>query len=352
MKRITIPERKIAFGRKHSDAAAIAKIPRLSKYLLRTGLPTTRTPAPPGSATYIPAALPGLEAMFLNDILGTCVLAAGYHAEATETGNATTGKPFIATDAQITADYEAIGGYRPGDPSTDNGCSILDALQYWQTKGFANGTKLAGALAVDPTHSEEVETAIWLFEDLIIGLDLPDEWVSPFPSSNGFVWDVAGEPNPENGHCIDSPAYNVKIVGISQEGLIITTWGMLGLLTLDALATYGVPSAGGEVYTFLSPDEIQAGVAKAPNGLRWSDLVADFNAMGGDVPEPIPPPPAPPPAPVTTGPTLEDVTAWACQGVSRAWHPGITLARANAAITRELAKDWPKTARTRFSVHR
>ena len=79
--------------------------------------------------------------------LGDCVIAGGYHVEAVWTGNA--GQLFTATDAQIVADYGAIGGYVPGDPSTDNGCDEQTAFNYWTKTGFANGTTLAGWLAVD-----------------------------------------------------------------------------------------------------------------------------------------------------------------------------------------------------------
>ena len=47
--------------------------------------------------------------VFLNDQLGDCVIAGGYHTIGTITANA--GNPFVASTSQVTADYSAIGGY-------------------------------------------------------------------------------------------------------------------------------------------------------------------------------------------------------------------------------------------------
>jgi len=249
---------------------------------------------PPTSVDFSAKAMPSLNEMYLNDSEGDCVIAGGYHVVGVETGNAT-GSPFIATAVQINEDYGAIGGYVPGDPSTDNGCDEETALQYWIATGFKNGTKLAGRLQLDATNKLQVMQAIDLFENAFLGLCLPKSYISPFPSASGFVWDV-DSPDFNNGHC-------VIVVGYNTQGVIISTWGMLGILTWAALAALCVASAGGQIFVMLSPDQVAKGQAKAPNGFAWADLVKLFDAMGGDVPvppdpaPPAPPPPAPPPAP-------------------------------------------------------
>jgi hypothetical protein len=103
---------------------------------------------------------------------------------------------------------------------------------------------------------------------------LPDGWVSPMPSASGFVWDVAGPPNPENGHCVAG-------FGYSNEGITISTWGMTGCLTYKAVAKYATRSAHGALYTVISEDGIDKATDKAPNGFDWTQLVADFDSMGG-----------------------------------------------------------------------
>jgi hypothetical protein len=291
--------RTVKFGRRRP----IARGPRLSlcNYL------TKELPTPPANADYTAKALSALRNIYLNDNLGDCVIAGGYHVTATETGNA--GNLFTATDAQITADYSAIGGYVPGDPNTDQGCDEQTALNYWTQHGFADGTKLVGYIAVDAANATELKQAIYLFENLFFGIELPDTWINPFPSSDNFVWDV-GTPDPQNGHAVVG-------VGYTPLGIIIDTWGLFGTLTYKAIAALCNQNAGGEVYVLLSPDQLTKGQTKAPNGVAWNDLLSDFAALGGSVPNPNPP--APPPAPTVT---LAQAQSWAAAGLQSNWPQG------------------------------
>jgi hypothetical protein len=274
--------RHVKLGRKRP----VAPCPRMRlRDYLRAALPT-----PPGSADYTAQAASVLANIYGNDSLGDCVIAGGYHVVGVETGNA--GDLFTASQDQIIADYGAIGGYNPADPSTDQGCDEQTALNYWVSKGFANGTKLVGWLAVDATNEQELQTALWLFENLYFGIELPDAWVNPMPSAPGFTWDVAGAADHNNGHCIMGAGYDTT-------GVTVCTWGMLGKLTYAAIKAYCVAASGGELYVMLSPDQLAKGQSKAPNGVAWLDLLSDFNSMGGNVPVPTttPPTPAPSPAP-------------------------------------------------------
>jgi hypothetical protein len=72
-------------------------------------------------------------------------------------------------------------------------------------------------------------------------------------------------------------------VGYGALGVTIDTWGLIGTITYPATAKYAVPAANGELYVMLSPDQLEAGYQKAPNGIAWSQLIADFDAMGGNV---------------------------------------------------------------------
>jgi hypothetical protein len=64
------------------------------------------------------------------------------------------------------------------------------------------------------------------------------------------------------------------------------------------VAKYAAGTGGGELHVMLSPDQLAKGQIKAPNGVDWTALLQDFNAMGGNVPLPSPVPPAPaPPSP-------------------------------------------------------
>ncbi len=301
MKEIFAPHlnRTVKFGRRRP--AAIGPHLKLRNYL-KASLPSA-----PASSDYSLKASAILSDVMGNDQYGDCIFAAGYHVVGVETANAGTG--FHATRAQVLADYSAVTGFKPSDPSTDNGGQVADALNYWQAHGFANGTKLLGYLAVDATNVAEVQSAMWLFENLDFGMELPDKWVNPLPSGNGFTWDVAGAPDPNNGHAICG-------TGHTPLGIKIDTWGLLGTLTYAAIAEYASSMHGGELWVMLTPDQLAKGQAKAPNGVLWSDLILDFDAIGGHVPLPAPPPPAPPPAPAT----------------------GVSLAQAEAAVKAAFAK--------------
>jgi len=301
MKEVFAPHlnHNVKFGRRHP--VAFGPHLKLRNYL-RAGLP-----AAPPTSDYTPKAASIVADIMGNDAHGDCIYAAGYHTVGVETANA--GTPFHATLAQVLADYSAVTGFKPNDPNTDNGGLIQDALNYWLSHGFANGTKILGYLSVDATNVAEVQACCYLFENLVLGMALPDAWITPFPSGSGFTWDVAGTPDTNNGHCIAA-------FGHDAHGVKIATWGLLGTLTYAALAKYAVASGSGELWVILTPDQLAKGQDKAPNGVRWSDLIADFDSIGGHVPLPAPPPPAPP-APPSTG--------------------GVSLAQAEAAVKKAFA---------------
>ena len=79
--------------------------------------------------------------------------------------------------------------------------------------------------------------------------------------------------------------------GYSGNGVTIATWGMTGLLTDAAIAKYVVELAGGALYAVISQDAISKAAAKAPNGFDWTQLVADFDSLGGNVTKPSSPVP-------------------------------------------------------------
>ncbi|HMK86950.1 MAG TPA: hypothetical protein VK437_13405 [Steroidobacteraceae bacterium] len=252
----------------------IARCPRFSlhNYLMRS------MPAPPPACDYTKAAAGALANVYENDALGDCVIAGIGHVVGVLTGNA--GDLFIYTNQQITTLYSAIGGYVPGDPATDRGCDEQTALNYWENNGAPVGQhQIAGWLSVNVADPTEYRTALWLFENLYFGLELPDAWINPMPSESGFVWDVAGASDPNNGHCVVGVGYGAK-------GITIDTWGMTGLLTDQAIAKYGAHKSHGALYTVVSQDGISKATQKAPAGFDWSQLIADFDSMGGKVSPP------------------------------------------------------------------
>lgn len=287
----------------------------------------------PGNVDYSPNALASLKSIYKNDTLGDCVIACGWHARGVWTGNADGGSPVVATDQEIITDYSDIGGYNPNDPSTDQGCDIGSALTHWSTIGFSDGSKLAGYLAINPTNVTEVQQCLYLFENAICGAELPDAWTNPFPSGDGFVWDVAGNPDANDGHCWLG-------MGYSTQGIKICTWGLLGTLTYAGLAEYCAANAGGDLYVAISQDQIAKASAKDPNGLDWAQLVTDFDALGGTVPAPTTPAPTPAPAGPPRLVTLAQAQGWASGGINNGLFIQ-TKAQAIAAANAGLQANWP-----------
>lgn len=235
-------------------------------------------PAPPETCDYTKPALTELANIYENDELGDCVIACMAHLEGILTADAGVPAASFSND-QITALYSAIGGYVPGDPSTDNGCDEQTALNYWQHRGLVQSKKptqrhkCSAWMSVDGSNPTEVRTALWLFENLVFGMELPNNWINPMPTGSGFLWGgTRAEPDPDNGHCVCG-------VGYDPDAVDIDSWGMLGGITYGAIGRYAVPSANGELYTVISQDGIAQATQKAPNGFDWAQLLADFASM-------------------------------------------------------------------------
>src|ERR1700761_2716083 len=96
----------------------------------------------PATTSYRTQASASLRNIYGNDSLGDCVPAGCNHVAGLANANA--GSSFDPTLDDVIKDYEAIGGYKPGDPSTDQGCDEDTAMAYYQSHGWANGTKAAG----------------------------------------------------------------------------------------------------------------------------------------------------------------------------------------------------------------
>ena len=302
VKTLTLSDgRTLRFGRKQP----VIRYPILSlgNYLLANTLPPI-----PASIDYSTGCATALTEMYNNDTLGDCVIACVEHCEGVLTGDAsdnnttTNSSPLLFTSNQTISFYSAACGYVPGNSGTDQGCDIQTVLHYWENNGSPKDSnhKIVGILAVDPANTVECQTAVWLFENLIFGVDMPDAWINPEPRSSGFVWDVAGNPDNQNGHCFLG-------LGYDASGVKISTWGMTGTVTYPAIAKYAASNVYGELYVVISQDQLNSASQLAPNGLNWTQLVADFQALGGTVsnttPVPVPnttPNTTPTPVPNTT----------------------------------------------------
>ena len=225
-------------------------------------------PVPPVVSHYFQKAYQGVKKVNLNDRLGCCVISGAAHVRDVWQGNAGTAPPWI-DDATVEYLYEKIGGYDPDDPSTDQGCDEITALRYFKQHGISKdgSHKIIGWASVNGANETLCKQAIYLFENLYFGVELPDAWINPFPSKDGFVWGLAGEANPENGHCFIGGGYNAV-------GVQIDTWGLIGTLTWPAIKKYATTEGSGELYVLFSQDLILKATQKAPNGFDAKQLGA------------------------------------------------------------------------------
>lgn len=277
-------------------------------------------PASPATCDWTSAAMSELMQVLGNDQFGDCVFAEDGHFVGVETGNS--GQLFTYSTQQTLADYSAVTGFNASDPSTDQGADPIVDLNYFTQNPYADGTKLLGWASVDAANPDEVRYAVSAFGNLKMWLGLPDGIINSMPTGNGFVWDIdRGSPNPNNGHCIGGYAYDVdkiQLVAVTDKGIVVATWGMLGIITWRALAAWFTQQGGGGLAVRVTMDWVSRTSGNTPTGLNSAAMVSTFNKWFNQN-VPVPPGPTPPPPPSPTQPA--------------------TLANAQAAISAAFAAD-------------
>jgi hypothetical protein len=236
---------------------------QLSRYLK-----TSELPAPPPEVDWSKA-VPHYG-MLLNDQLGDCVIAGMMHLSMGWQANAGQ-TPTTPSNGEVVAAYSAIGGYNPSDPSTDQGCNMLDALNYWRNTGLSIGgqkNQIAAFAEVDLSNDAEVKTALWLFGGLFTGFEMPKSaqdaksWSVPASGPHG-----RGKPGSWGGHCAPLAAED------GTGGFQAITWGALMPATQDFVADYCE-----EAYAVLSAAWI-AKNGQAPCGFDLAALQGDLAAL-------------------------------------------------------------------------
>jgi hypothetical protein len=203
--------------------------------------------------------------MMLNDNLGDCTCAAPGHMIQQWTYYA--GHEVVPPDSTILKAYEAVGGYNPNDPGTDNGANMLDVLNYWRKTGI-DGHKILAYVSVDPKNLTEVKQAVELFGNVYLGIQLPVSaqneraWTVP----SGGIYSAQGQPGSWGGHAIPVMAY-------SSKTLTCITWGARLKMSWNFFEDYT-----DELYAVLSQDWVaKSGVA--PSKLNLAQLQTDLAAL-------------------------------------------------------------------------
>jgi len=199
--------------------------------------------------------------MMKNDELGCCTISAAGHM--IQAWTAANGSQVIIPDDEIVAAYSAVGGYVPGDPSTDQGAYALDVLKYWRDVGIG-GHKIRGWVSVNPLDRLHMEIAANLFGGIYAGFDLP------LSARNQEAWAVPGGGPVGEGTPRSWGGHMIPLLNDGPLGHVCVTWGAPKTITWQFDGAYCE-----EAYALVAEDWAPPGRA-APSGLLIDDLMADL----------------------------------------------------------------------------
>jgi hypothetical protein len=278
--------------------------------------PAKQLPKPPSLIDYVTrvAAWP----MYGNDRWGDCVWAMIAHSieAATAYGQSQTVQ---VSEVDVLAAYSAVTGFdssagEPGSNPTDQGTVIQDALNYWRRIGVA-GHKILAFAQVDHTDPDEVDTALWMFGHLQVGIAFPASAMDQF--NRGGSWDVVDDDGGnEGGHAIGlglarrTPAQTALprrpvLIGRNDRGNYeVLTWGKVQEMTPAFFAKYVE-----ECWAVMTPEWYDA-QGRNPEGIDQGVAGEVFTALTGEpspfqsAPECPTPVPAAAPAAVDPAPAV------------------------------------------------
>lgn len=199
--------------------------------------------------------------MYGNDQLGDCVFACGGHMLQNWTAHGSV--EISPTDDEILSAYEAVGGYKPGDPSTDNGAAITDFLNWWQANPLGGKTISAWA-SIDPANLTAIKQAIWIFGGIDIGINVPSSAMDQFNA--GQNWEYVPKSAIEGRH-------SICVFGYGTHGCACITWRRIQYMSWEFFSAYC-----DEAYAIITPDWLKAD-GKTEFGLDLATLQSDLEAI-------------------------------------------------------------------------
>jgi hypothetical protein len=194
---------------------------KLAHYLELNELPPLQSSVMNSPAVKVP------WGMMFNDTEGDCTCAAMGHIVMAITANA--GAVVVPSDDQVQAMYEQIGGYVPGNASTDNGATELDACKYMQQTGLA-GVKLDAFADITIINLTDLKYSVQLFGAAYIGVNLPQSAMDNFDAGQK-LWSDTTDTNILGGHA-------VPLIDYDEVGPYCITWGQRQQMTWAWYAQY------------------------------------------------------------------------------------------------------------------
>jgi hypothetical protein len=210
-------------------------------------------------------------AMYLNDRLGDCVVAAKQHKIRLWDAEGTGSDTVEFTDDNTVSNYELLGNYNPGDPDSDQGCDMVTAAQLELTRGIVDSTgrihKPGVALQLQAGNWEQLRYAAYLFDGVELGILVTSDMQQAFADEAPWDTDQFNPYNVEGGHCVPVMAWS----GGMPE---LITWAQPQLLTK---ALYTAPQFNTVTMCYATQEKLANGVDL--QGLSWSDMRSDIKRL-------------------------------------------------------------------------
>lgn len=205
--------------------------------------------------------------MLLNDQIGDCGEAMSIHGvEAFHLDAQTPVPPF--GDPEAEREYEDVGGYVPGDPSTDQGTDNQTLVDYWRDTGIKDASGLRhfieGSLFIDPQNRQLAKLAIWEFVVLFRALGLP------ITAQGQTYWRLA-DGSLRGDAALGSWGYHdIPYLSYDSRRLRNVTWGDEYLVDWDFDEAYAVQG----LIVITHEQTNLRGVS--PSGVNWTKLNQDL----------------------------------------------------------------------------
>jgi hypothetical protein len=255
--------------------------------------------APFGRESLIPA---GQWLVLMNDILGCCVISGIYHMimDAVAAG---TGNVIEITNALVELMYKLLGGWDgilPPD-NTDQGTDPVAAFDYLVSNGFpmpdGSTVKYEFYFVLDLTQwddqmVEDIKYCLAYFGGGCFCFNVPQSAINQYNA--GQKWAVvANDGGIVGGHLV----YQAEQDDSDDEDCI--TWGTPQKMTLEFMQKYG------SLFLFGVTKEMIDAAGVTPEGLDWTQALADYQILqGGGV---LPPTPAPTVSSITVTPATATI---------------------------------------------
>lgn len=202
-----------------------------------------------------------------NNRAGDCVWAGAAHE--TLLWNVERHRQVTITDDDSLADYTAVTGYNPDDPSTDRGTDMRNALIYRRKTGIRDSTdrrhKIHAFTALDAGNLDQIKQSVWLFSVAAVGIEFPTTAMDQFNA--GKPWSVVSGASIEGGHYVPVVGYD------PTAGMFLcVTWGRLQPVEAAFLVKYC-----DEAFAPLSSENRLRG--KTLEGFDATQLAADLAGL-------------------------------------------------------------------------